>query len=193
LRPFRIEGNAMNIVERAKNMLIEPRAEWPRVAAEPMTAQQIYTGWVMILAAIGPIAILIGWGARFGFATSASMAIANYAIALAVTAILALVIDALAPQFGGSKDFVAALKLSAFSYTPAFLAGVFHLLGHNGGILVLIAMIYAWYLFYLGVPVLKKATPDKAIVFTIVIVVIGFALGMLFGMLAARGLAPGIV
>jgi hypothetical protein len=58
---------------------------------------------------------------------------------------------------------------------------------------VLIAMIYAWYLFYLGVPVLKKATPDKAIVFTIVIVVIGFALGMLFGMLAARGLAPGIV
>lgn len=183
----------MNLVERVKGILLSPRTEWPKVAAEPMSAQQIYTSWVMILAAIGPVAIAIGWGMTMGFGISLRFAIANYLIMLLMTAIIALVVDALAPHFGGSKDFVAALKLSAFSYTPAFLAGVFHLLGSLGGILVLIASLYAWYLFYLGAPVLRKCAEDKALVFTIVIVVIGFVLGMLFGMLAAGGgFAPGL-
>jgi hypothetical protein len=183
----------MNLVERAKGMLLSPKTEWPKVAAEPMTAQEIYTRWVLILAAIGPVAIAIGWGLSTGFDFSLRFAIANYLIVLVMTAIIALVVDALAPHFGGTKDFVAALKLSAFSYTPAYLAGVFHLLGTFGGILVMLASLYAYYLFFLGVPVLRKASEDKALVFTIVVVVIGFVLGMLFGGLASRGgFAPGM-
>lgn len=181
----------MNLVERVKGILLTPRTEWPKIAAEPMSAQQIYTSWVLILAAIGPIAIAIGWGVSVGFAASLRFAIANYLIMLMMTAIIALIVDALAPRFGGTKDFVAALKLSAFSYTAAYVAGAFHLLGYVGGILVLIAMIYAWYTFYLGAPVLRKCTQDKAVVFTIIIVVIGFVLGMLFGVLtSSQGFAP---
>jgi hypothetical protein len=176
----------MNFVERLKGILLSPKTEWPKIAAEPMTAQQIYTSWVMILAAIGPIAIAIGWG-TLGFGTSLRFAIANYLIMLVVTAVLALIVDWLAPKFGGTKDFVAALKLTAFSYTAAYVAGIFHLLGGFGGVLVFIAMIYAWYTFYLGAPVLRKCSQDKAVVFTIVIVVIGFVLGALFSVLASGG------
>jgi hypothetical protein len=176
----------MNLVERVKNILLSPKTEWPKIAAEPMNAQQIYTSWVLILAAIGPLAIAIGWG-TLGFGNSLRYAIANYLILLVVTAILALIVDALAPRFGGTKDFVAALKLTAFSYTPAFVAGIFHLLGTFGGILVFVATIYAWYIFYLGAPVLRKCTQDKAVVFTIVVVAIGFVLGMLFGVVASSG------
>ena len=121
----------------------------------------------------------VGNGIRF--------AIANYVILLVMTALVALVVDLLAPKFGGTKDFVAALKLSAFSYTAAFVAGVFHLLGQIGGFLVLIGMVYAWYTFYLGAPVLRKCAEDKAVVFTIVVVAIGFVLGMLFGVFASSG------
>lgn len=177
----------MNLVERLKAILLSPKTEWPKIAAEPMTAQQIYMSWVMILAAIGPIAIAIGWGVTLGFGASLRFAIANYLILLLMTPVIALIVDALAPRFGGTKDFVAALKLSAFSYTAAYVAGVFHLLGQFGGILVFVAMIYAWYTFYLGAPVLRKCAQDKAVVFTIIIVVIGFALGMLFGVLASGG------
>lgn len=174
----------MNLIERAKGILLSPKTEWPVIAAEPMTPQSIYTGWVMILAAIGPLAILVGYG-------SVRFAISNYLMMLAMTAIVALIIDALAPNFGGTKDFVGALKLSAFSYTAAFVAGVFHVLGHFGGVLILIAMVYAWYTFYLGAPVLRKCTQDKALVFTIVVVASGFVLGLLFGWLAASsGFAP---
>lgn len=182
----------MNIVERAKNIVVAPKDEWPRIASEPMTAQQVYSNWLVWLAAIGPVAILIGWSMTAGARISVPMAITHYLIALAMPAILALVIDAVAPYFGGTKDFVSALKLTAFSYTPAYLAGVLHLIGYMGGVLVLVASIYAWYVFYLGVPVLRKASADKAIAFTIVIVVIGFALGMLFGQIATRAIVPGL-
>lgn len=174
----------MNLIERAKGILLSPKTEWPVIAAEPMTPQSIYTGWVMILAAIGPLAILVGYG-------SVRFAISNYLMMLAITAIVALIIDALAPNFGGTKDFVGALKLSAFSYTAAFVAGIFHVLGHFGGVLILIAMVYSWYTLYLGAPVLRKCTQDKALVFTIVVVASGFVLGLLFGWLAASsGFAP---
>ncbi len=59
---------------------------------------------------------------------------------------------------------------------------------------MLIASIYAWYTFYLGAPVLRKCTQDKAVVFTIIILVIGLALGMVFGVLTSRGgFAPGMM
>jgi hypothetical protein len=47
-----------------------------------------------------------------------------------------------------------------------------------GGIIALLAAIYAWYTFYLGVPVLKKCPQDKAIGYTIVVVICGILLGV---------------
>ena len=46
-----------------------------------------------------------------------------------MSALLALIIDVLAPSFGGQKDFVASLKLVAYSSTVVWLAGIFHLIG----------------------------------------------------------------
>jgi hypothetical protein len=46
----------MALLDRVKGILLEPRAEWPKIAAEPATTQSLYTGWIMIFAAIGPLA-----------------------------------------------------------------------------------------------------------------------------------------
>ena len=58
----------------------------------------------------------------------ATVAILGYAITLAVTFVLALIVDALAPTFGGEKNFIQSLKLVAYSYTAAWVAGIFQLL-----------------------------------------------------------------
>ena len=169
----------MALVERAKNMIMNPRAEWPRVAAEPATVASLYTGYIMILAAIGPIAVairspLVGLG----------IAIVSYLISLGITYLLALIVDALAPTFGGEKGIVGSLKLVAYSYTAAWVAGILRLIPVLGPFLVLLATIYAFYTFYLGAPVLRKATAEKAAGFTIVVVLCGFVLGLvLSGML----------
>jgi hypothetical protein len=178
----------MNVVDRVKAMLLSPRTEWPRVAAEPMTAQDIYTKWVLILAAIGPIATIIGTGVTYGFGLSLRLGIVSYLVTLVMVAIVALVIDVIAPYFGGSKDFVAALKLAAFSYTAAFVAGVLHLLGGIGGILFFVAALYSWYLLYLGAPVLGKTTQDKAVPFTIAVAVVAILVGIVLSRLLVIGM-----
>jgi hypothetical protein len=177
----------MNLVDRARNLLFSPKTEWPRIAAEPMTAQSIYTNWVLVLAAIGPIAAVIGIGVTLGFGLSLRLAIASYLISLVMVAIVALIIDLVAPYFGGTKDFVAALKLAAFSYTAAFVAGVLSLLGAFGGILVFIASLYSWYLLYVGAPVLRKATEDKAIVFTLAVALAAIAIGIVLSRVTMVG------
>lgn len=164
----------MNLIERIKNILLQPKSEWPKIAEETATPQSIYLGYVVILAAIGPLALLILSG---GLGIVA--AIAHYVIALVVTFLLALIVDALATTFGGEKNFTQSLKLIAYSYTAAWIAGVFFLIPVLGGVIVLLAAIYAWYTFYLGVPVLKKCPQDKAVGYTIVVVICAILLGVL--------------
>lgn len=167
----------MNLVDRVKNILLSPRTEWPTIAAEAATVQSLYTGYILILAAIAPIALLI----RSGGAAIAA-AIAQYVVALVIIYLLALIVDALAPTFNGTKDFTQSLKLVAYSYTAPWIAGVFLLLGTTiGGLIGLLAAIYAWYTFYLGVPALKKCPPENAVGYTIVVVLCGIVLAIVLG------------
>lgn len=159
----------MRLVDRIKAIVVEPRDEWSKIAAEPATVQSLYTSWIMILAAVGPAALLLSMH-------SLQFAIALYLRALIMTFVLALVVDALAPSFGGTKDFIASLKLTAYSSTVPWLAGVFYLFGVLGPLVSLVAAIYALYTFFLGAPVLNKASPDRAVPFTLVVVLCAIVL-----------------
>ena len=157
----------MNLIERVKNILLQPKEEWPKIAAESATPQSLYLGYIMILAAIGPIVMVLlsGFGAEFGI----RVAILGYINSLIAVAVLALIVDFLAANFGGTKDYVAALKLTAYSFTAAWVAQIALLIPFLGRVVVLVAGIYGFYLFFLGAPVLKKCSVDKAVVFTIVV------------------------
>ena len=97
-------------IDRLKNILLSPKTEWPVIAGETATVQSLYVGYIMILAAIGPIALAL----RFGIAGAGiTFAIANYLVSLAVVYLLALLVDALAPSFGGEKNFIRSLQLVA--------------------------------------------------------------------------------
>jgi hypothetical protein len=179
----------MNLVDRVKNILMSPQTEWPTIAAEPATTQSIFTGYVLVLAAIGPVAIAI-----VGGGVGLLSGVVSYVVALAMTFVLAFIVDALAPSFGGEKDFVGSLKLTAYSSTAVWIAGIFRLLPFLGGIVGLLALIYTCYTFYLGAPALKKCAPDKAVGYTIVVVVcalvLGFVLmGLLFSAIIGGGMA----
>lgn len=166
----------MALVDRVKNILLTPKTEWPTIAAETATTQSIYVGYVLILAAIGPVAMALV-GGTFGITAG----VFSYVVSLVVTFALTWIVDALAPTFGGEKNFVQSLKLVAYSYTAAWIAAIFNLLGAVGGIIGLLAVIYSFYTFYLGVPVLKKCPPEKAVGYTIVVVLCGIVLGVVLG------------
>ncbi len=166
----------MSIVDRVKNILLSPKTEWPTIAGEAASTQSLYTGYIMILAAIGPIAMLLR-----SVGLGVTGAIVAYIVALAAPYIMALIVDVLAPTFGGEKNFMQSLKLTAYSYTAVWLAGVLHLLGALGGVLELLAAVYTLYTFFLGVPVMKKCPQEKALAYTLVVVVCGIVLAAVVG------------
>ena len=177
----------MALADRVKNILLTPKTEWPVIAGEAATVQSLYVGYIVILAAIGPIAMAIR-GGMLGL----TVALVAYGVGLAVTYLLALIVDVLAPTFGGEKNFIQSLKLTAYSYTAAWIAGIFQLIPGIGGVIGLVGAIYSFYTFYLGVVALKKCPQDKAAAYTIVVVIcgllLGFALaGMLMSVLVGGG------
>src|ERR1019366_2975341 len=103
---------------------------------------------------------------RVSIVAGLSMALMSYVFALAAVFLVALLIDALAPTFGGEKNPLQALKLATFSYTPAWVAGVLHNIPALG-VLVLLAGLYSLYVLYLGLPVLMKAPKEKAVGYTV--------------------------
>lgn len=173
-----------SFVERVKNMIVSPKTEWPRVDAEPATIGGIYTGYVLILAAIGPICTLIGQQV-FGISLfvahykppigySIATAVITYVLSLVSIYVLALIIDALAPTFGGTKSQLNAFKTAAYSWTAAWLAGIFGIIPQLA--ILGILGLYSLYLLYLGLPVLMKAPQDKAVGYTAVVIVCAIVL-----------------
>ncbi|WP_077147015.1 Yip1 family protein [Sphingopyxis sp. KK2] len=192
---------AAGVVQRAKDILLKPKETWPVIAAEPATTQSIYVPYVVMLAAIGPLAGFIG-GQVFGFSIpgmtyrpplvgSLVSAVVSYGLSLASVFLLALVIDALAPNFGGQKNPVQALKVAAYMGTASWVGGIFGLIPALSVIGLLFAL-YGLYLLYLGLPVLMKAPEDKALGYTVVVILAAIVLFVIVGAIAAALATPSI-
>lgn len=199
-------GAPASLVERAKNIIVSPKTEWPRIDAEPATIGGIYMGYVLILAAIGPVAGLIGQQV-FGYsalgiswkppiAYSVTTAVIAYVLALVAVYVSSLVINALAPNFGGTKDDVKAFKIAAYSATPGYLGGIFAIIPSLAMIGALFGL-YGLYLLYLGLPRLMRAPEDKAVGYTVVVIIVQIVLyllvGALIGVLVAAIAGPAMV
>jgi hypothetical protein len=175
----------MDVVERAKAMVLTPKTEWLKIEPESGDTAFLFTNYVAILAAIPAVCGFIGFSIigfgpfRLGFFSGISGAIVRYLLAFVMVYVLALIVDALAPTFGGQKNQPNALKLAVYSLTPSWLAGVFLLLPGLRWLGIL--GLYSLYLFWLGVPVLMKAPADKAAPYTAAVVVCGIVLFFLIG------------
>ncbi|MBR0347032.1 MAG: YIP1 family protein, partial [Rudaea sp.] len=161
------------LIARAKNILLTPKTEWPVIAAEQDTVQGIFTNYVMILAAIPAViqflklsiigtAIPFLGNFRLGIGAGITQMVVTYVLALGVCYLMMLIIDALAPTFGGEKNQVQALKSIAYANTAGWIASVLGLVGILGSLAVLAAAIYGIYLLYIGLPSTMKCPQEKA-------------------------------
>jgi hypothetical protein len=187
----------MNLVERIKNILLQPKSEWETVAGEPATTPDLYRGYIAPLAAIGPIATFVGLSLvgvtlpfmgtyRQPIGSGIAAALTTYVLALVGVFVLALIVNALAPMFSGEKNQVQALKVVAYSSTPGWVAAVLQVLPMLG-ILALLASLYGIYLLYLGLPVLMKSPPEKAGRYTLTVVISAIAVSVLVAVVAGVG------
>lgn len=167
----------MNIIDRAKNMIMTPKTEWLVVNTEQATPMTLLTGYVLPLAIIaslakifqgllfaGPFGSYFIWAAVIGFI---SILIGFY--------ISIYVIDMLAPSFGSEKDLNKSAQLVAYSNTPAWVAAFFSFIPFIGVLLAIAGWVYSIYLFYTGLTIMKKTPEDKKVVYMIVAYIVIFA------------------
>jgi len=165
----------MSLVDRAKNIIMTPKTEWPVIGAEEANAGQIVSGYVIPLALIPAVASILGYGlvgrgVMTSFTWGIAMGIITFVATVAAVYLTAFVVNFLAPNFGSQKNFGRAMQLVAYSYTPAWVAGIFYIVPVLG-VLTFIAAIYGLYLLYLGVPHTMKTPPDKVVVYMVVSII----------------------
>jgi hypothetical protein len=194
------------IIARAKAMFLAPRSEWPTVAAEPATVGALFSGYIVILAAIPPIARFLSSaiiGTSLGFFGSFRLpigwalesAIVTYVLSLVGVYISALIVDALAPSFSAEKNPVQALKVVAYSYTAYWVASIAIIIPALGWLIALVGALYSIYLLNMGLPFTMKCPPEKSIGYTAVIIIVSIVIYFVIGIVVASvgrfsGLSP---
>ena len=190
------------LLERVKGIVLSPKTEWEKIAAEPADVKSLFTGYAMILAAIPAVCGLIGSTVigvslpivgtfRTPIAAALVQFVLTYVLGLVVIYVVALIVDALAPTFDGQKNSVQALKLVVYSSTPVWLAGVFALVPLLS-VLGILAALYGLFLLYIGLAPMMKNPQDKSIGYTALIIVCYIVLAIIVGVVIAAAAGTGM-
>jgi hypothetical protein len=183
----------MNAAVRARAILADPSAEWTKIEKESGDPAYLLTGYVALLALIPAVFGFVG-ACIFGAVVSGGRTVRapifdgvfgsvfGYVMTCGTVLVLGLLIDVLAPVFGGRRDFGSALKLAVYSYTPVWLTGIFLL---APGLRFLgLAGFYGAYLLWLGLPQLMNSPRTSLAAYAAII--IAFACALTFVAAAAQ-------
>ncbi len=180
----------MNLVERAKNILLTPAKEWEVIKGENLTIADMFTKYAMILAAIPAVAGFIGYVVGIPIVTdildwTLIWAILTYILSLGGIFLLAFIIDTLAPTFGCTKNITDAVKIVVFSYTASWVAGILNIIPALA-ILVSLASIYSLYLMYMGMQKIKDVPKDKMMGYFVVTIIAAIVVFFIIGFVVSR-------
>lgn len=174
--------------------MLRPAGAWPRTRQEQGGIKELYTSYAAPLAAIPVIAHLLGMtligtsflGIRYRAPLSGALGytIASYMLSLASAYFFALIIDVLAPRFGSQKGLVNAMKLSVYSSTPYWLAGVLFVVPTLSP-LALLFSLYGFYLLYVGLPALMATPRERRVPYCLVLMAMSFMVSAATGFVAA--------
>ena len=194
---------SMDIIERAKKICLDPGPEWKVIDEEQTPTAELLTGYVIPLAAIGAIAGFVGGSivgrtipliGTFRTPMGAGIIGAIVAIAMAIVTVflISVVVNALAPTFGAQPNSSQALKVTVYSFTPAWIGGILQIVPLLG-ILGFLMSLYGLYLLYLGLPRLMKCAEDKAVAYTAVVAVCSLIVMVISGVIVGSVTMAGLV
>lgn len=189
----------MDLISRVKRILLSPSTEWPVIEQESHTVKDLYLSYLLPLAGIAALATLLGivlFGYRmgpvavsYGFGQALGLALMGLVVSMVSVYILGWIITALAPTFHGEKNFVRGFTVAAFSMTGALVGSFSNILPALSWLLGLLGALYSLYLLYKGLPILMKSPPDKAMGYTVVVVIAALITNVVLTALLA-GLMP---
>jgi hypothetical protein len=187
------EESTMNLKERVKGILLKPKEEWQTISGETAAIPELYKTYIVPLAAIGPVASIIGMSIvgvsvplmgsfRISIASAFSSAVVHYILTLVGVYVLALIIDGLAPTFAGEKNINQAFKVATYASTPGWIVGIVALIPSLSPLGIL--GLYGLYLLYLGLPILMKSPKEKSVGYTIAVIIAALIIFVVIGFIS---------
>jgi len=177
----------MELIPRAKAIILTPDTEWRVIAAEPNDAQALYLRYAVPLAAASALAGFIGlamigalFGVRAPIGAALTSAIVGFFFSLVSIFIVAKLAAFLAPKFGGVGDDGAALKLVVYANTAGWLASLFLIIPPLGFLALL--GLYGLYLFWTGVGPMLRVPDSQKLVFVLALGAAAIVLNLLIGL-----------
>ena len=188
------------IIERVKSILLSPKDALTAIKSEEVSIAAFMKEYVAILAAIPAVSIFIGWAlvghsvfGRRSFIGTLFYAALFYILSMVSVFVYSKVIDALAPSFNATKNDLNAFKLTVYAWTPAFVAGIFHIVP-GLQVLAMLGALYGIYILYLGLPILMESSEEKTVAYTVVGLLVALLTMVLIwfiaGAIALGGAAP---
>lgn len=165
------------LIDRVKNMLLTPKAEWARIAEETPDTQRLFVGYALPLLAIGAICGLIGatmigmpFIGRLPIAWAVTSAIFNVCVGIVALFVSAVIANALAPSFGSRQDMGRAQQLIVYGSTASMVAAIVTIFPPLG-ILAILGGIYSIVLIYFGMPAIMNTPADKQVLYLVVLII----------------------
>lgn len=177
------------MLTRIKNILLTPKIEWAAIADEPTPIGKLYVGYVVPLTALAALMNVVrltligtrlplGQLVRTPLSGGLSLLVWTFVGSFVGLFLVGMIVNFLAPTFGGTRDQTQALKVAAYSFTPAYLGSLLALSPILPGLMQFIVLCYGLYLLYLGLPVLMRAPQTRAVGYTATVVVCCFVVGI---------------
>lgn len=176
-------------------LLTHPDREWEAIRNDSESVGKLYLGHVLFLALIPALAgfygsTQVGWQIGDGqiirlTSTSAlQLSVLFYGAMLAGIFIIGRFIDFFAATYEVKDSTPRGITLAAYTATPVFLLGVIAAYPNIWVNMIagLIAVAYAVYLLYEGLPILMKIPEDRGFMFASAVLTVGLV--MFVGLLA---------
>jgi Yip1-like protein/zinc ribbon protein len=186
---------APGLISRIKNIVMTPKSEWPVIAVESTPSAQLFVGYVVPLALLAAVigfvrmSVLgvsgaLGGSFRLPIGSGLTYTVMMFVSALFGVFVIGLIVNGLAPTFSGQRDLRQALKVSAYSLTPALLSSVLALSPILPTLLQFLAGCYGIYVLYQGLPIVMQSPKEKALGYTAGVVICTILIGVVFGILS---------
>lgn len=165
------------LVDRIKNILLTPKAEWTRIAAETPDQNKLFIGYALPLLALAAVCGLIGatmiglpFVGRLPIAWGLTQAIFQVVVGLVSLFVSAVIANALAPSFGSRQDMGRAQQLIIYGSTASMIAGVLAIFPPLA-VLGIVGGLYSIVLIYFGLPAVMNTPADKQVVYLVVLII----------------------
>lgn len=180
----------MDALKRMARIVLQPNAEWDRIAVEDTSISVLVRLYILPLALLAPISTYIGirwfnatWDEDMGFLVPANEAFTAAATTLlaSIGSVFALagIFVLLAPLYGSTRDYRVALKVAAFGAVPVLLAGATFFLPVMA-LVGLIGLSHTLYLYWIGVHRVLRVKPGHQAEFvgiSLVLLIVASTLG----------------